>query len=79
VGAAVAQALRDAGVDMPVRDFGIEQRFLDHASRGEVLAEVGLTAPDIARQVDALVRKFDAARAEPALGSAAVQERQDRP
>ena len=34
VGSAVAQALRDAGVDVPLRDFGIPPRFLDHASRG---------------------------------------------
>ena len=36
VGSAVAQALRDAGVDVPLRDFGIPPRFLDHASRAEV-------------------------------------------
>ncbi|MCQ0025086.1 1-deoxy-D-xylulose-5-phosphate synthase [Streptomyces somaliensis DSM 40738] len=59
VGSAVAQALRDAGVDVPLRDFGIPQRFLDHASRAEVLAEIGLTAPDVARQVTGLVSKLD--------------------
>ncbi|WP_171162429.1 1-deoxy-D-xylulose-5-phosphate synthase [Streptomyces sp. I05A-00742] len=66
VGSAVAQALRDAGVDLPLRDFGIPQRFLDHASRKEVMAEIGLTAPDIARQVTGLVAKLDGA---PAAGS----------
>ncbi|RSS66700.1 1-deoxy-D-xylulose-5-phosphate synthase [Streptomyces sp. WAC06614] len=59
VGSAVSQALRDAGVDVPLRDFGIPQRFLDHAPRKEILAEVGLTAPDIARQVTGLVSKLD--------------------
>jgi len=59
VGSAVSQALRDAGVDVPLRDFGIPSRFLDHASRGEVMAEIGLTAPDIARQVTGLVAKLD--------------------
>ncbi|MFB7620263.1 1-deoxy-D-xylulose-5-phosphate synthase [Kitasatospora sp. NPDC056181] len=58
VGAAVAQALRDAEVDVPLRDFGIPQEFLDHASRGEILAEIGLNAPDIARQVTALVARL---------------------
>ncbi|MGH3310120.1 MAG: 1-deoxy-D-xylulose-5-phosphate synthase [Streptomyces sp.] len=59
VGSAVAQALRDAGVDMPLRDFGIPERFLDHGSRKEVMAGIGLTAPDIARQVTGLVAKLD--------------------
>ncbi|WP_189133264.1 1-deoxy-D-xylulose-5-phosphate synthase N-terminal domain-containing protein, partial [Wenjunlia tyrosinilytica] len=59
VGSAVAQALRDAGVDVPLRDFGIPPRFLDHATRKEVMAEIGLTAPDIARQVTGLVAKLD--------------------
>ncbi|MET9560764.1 MULTISPECIES: 1-deoxy-D-xylulose-5-phosphate synthase [Streptomyces] len=59
VGSSIAQALRDAGVDVPLRDFGIPPRFLDHASRKEVMAEIGLTAPDIARQVTGLVSKLD--------------------
>ncbi|MGW3243623.1 1-deoxy-D-xylulose-5-phosphate synthase [Streptomyces sp. NPDC001070] len=58
VGSAVAQALRDANVDVPLRDFGIPQEFLDHASRKEVMAEIGLTAPDIARQVTGLVSRL---------------------
>ncbi|MEU1470210.1 1-deoxy-D-xylulose-5-phosphate synthase [Streptomyces sp. NPDC005761] len=59
VGSAVAQALRDADVDVPLRDFGIPSVFLDHASRKEVMAEIGLTAPDIARQVTGLVARLD--------------------
>jgi len=59
VGSAISQALRDAGVDVPLRYFGIPPKFLDHASRAEVLAEIGLTAPDIARQVTGLVAKLD--------------------
>ncbi|QMU69266.1 1-deoxy-D-xylulose-5-phosphate synthase [Streptacidiphilus sp. P02-A3a] len=48
VGAAVAQALRDAEVDVPTRELGIPQEFLDHASRSEILDELGLTGPGIA-------------------------------
>ncbi|MCX4746299.1 1-deoxy-D-xylulose-5-phosphate synthase [Kitasatospora sp. NBC_01287] len=59
VGSAIAQALRDAEVDLPLRDFGIPQEFLDHAKREEIMAEIGLTGPDIARQVTALVARLD--------------------
>lgn len=64
MGSAIAQALRDADVDLPLRDFGIPQEFLDHASRAEILAEIGLTAPDIARQVTALVSRLAGDRVE---------------
>src|SRR5919201_874966 len=50
-GWALATALRDAGVDVPLRDLGVPQRFLNHASRAEVLSDLGLTAQDVARRV----------------------------
>jgi 1-deoxy-D-xylulose-5-phosphate synthase len=51
VGDAVAKALRDRGVGVPLRDVGIPQRFLAHGKRTDVLAEVGLTPQDVARAV----------------------------
>ncbi|MBW3638473.1 MAG: 1-deoxy-D-xylulose-5-phosphate synthase [Actinobacteria bacterium] len=51
VGALVSQALRDADIDVPARDIGIPQRFLDHASRAQTLADVGLTAQEVARRL----------------------------
>ncbi|GAA1137012.1 1-deoxy-D-xylulose-5-phosphate synthase [Kitasatospora gansuensis] len=62
VGSAVSQALRDAGVDLPLRDFGIPQQFLDHATRDQILNEIGLTAPAVAEQVAKLVARTAAAR-----------------
>ena len=44
VGAAVTCALRDAEIDVPVHTYGIPKRFLDHASRGQILEDIGLTA-----------------------------------
>ncbi len=51
VGAAVAQLLRDRGVDTPVLELGIPREFLDHASRGELLGRVGLTGQALARSI----------------------------
>lgn len=51
VGSAVSAALRAAEIDVPCRDVGVPQRFLDHATRAEILGEIGLTEPNIARKV----------------------------
>ncbi|MFG1781228.1 1-deoxy-D-xylulose-5-phosphate synthase [Rhodococcus oryzae] len=51
IGSSVSAALRTAGVDTPSRDVGVPQRFLDHASRDQILKELGLTAQDLARQI----------------------------
>ena len=59
VSGAVAQALRDSRVSTPLRDFGVPLRFLDHAKRPEVLAEIGLTAQDIARDIVETVSEID--------------------
>ena len=51
IGSAVSAALRRAEIDVPCRDVGVPQQFLAHASRKEVLADVGLTEQDLARQI----------------------------
>ncbi|WP_219467396.1 1-deoxy-D-xylulose-5-phosphate synthase [Nonomuraea rhizosphaerae] len=60
VGDAVARLLRDADVDVPVRTYGIPQRFLDHAKRGAILGQIGLTGQDLARQITEAVAKRSA-------------------
>jgi 1-deoxy-D-xylulose-5-phosphate synthase len=50
-GWALAAAMRDADVDVPIRDLAIPQRFHEHGTRDEVLASLGLTAQDVARKV----------------------------
>jgi 1-deoxy-D-xylulose-5-phosphate synthase len=71
----LAAAMRDAGVDVPMRDLAVPQRFLEHGSRSEVLAQVGLTAQDVARRVTEWVagRLGDPASA-PAVASHDVAE-----
>ncbi len=48
IGSQVAHALREDGNETPVDVFGIPKRFLDHASRGQVLDAVGLTPDTVA-------------------------------
>ncbi|WP_405593079.1 1-deoxy-D-xylulose-5-phosphate synthase [Streptomyces sp. NBC_01190] len=74
VGSVIAQALRDAGVDVPLRDFGIPQEFLAHAKRGEILADIGLTPAEIAGAIGATLTRiaggaFGAAIPAPSAGA----------
>ncbi|WP_326547019.1 1-deoxy-D-xylulose-5-phosphate synthase [Mycolicibacterium sp. ND9-15] len=65
VGSAVSAALRRAEIDVPCRDVGLPQEFFTHASRGEVLAEVGLTDRTVARQITGWIAAQGAAVNEP--------------
>ena len=53
VGSQVLMALREAGLQVPVYLHGIPKRFLPHASRGEVLEEIGLTPDAVADRLTA--------------------------
>ncbi|WPW32629.1 1-deoxy-D-xylulose-5-phosphate synthase [Streptomyces atratus] len=61
VGSAVGQALRDAGVDVPLRTFGIPDQFLAHGKRAEVLADIGLTPVEVAGRISAALAAKEAA------------------
>jgi 1-deoxy-D-xylulose-5-phosphate synthase len=59
VGSAIAQLLRDERVATPVRDFGVPQQFYRHAKRASLLAEAGLTAQSLAREIASEVARLD--------------------
>ncbi len=50
-GSAVAEALLDANVVVPVKRFGVPDVLVDHASPDQSKAELGLTSPQIAQEV----------------------------
>ena len=60
IGSTVSAALRASDIDVPCRDVGVPQAFHDHASRSEVLAGVGLTEQDVARQITGWVAALGA-------------------
>jgi 1-deoxy-D-xylulose-5-phosphate synthase len=51
VGEAIGQALRDAGSPVPMIALGVPAGWHAHGTRPEILAELGLTAQDVARTV----------------------------
>ncbi|UER55742.1 1-deoxy-D-xylulose-5-phosphate synthase [Kineosporiaceae bacterium SCSIO 59966] len=69
VGARLVQTLTDAGCAVPVHEAGVPCRFIGHASRSEVLAEVGLTARQVALDVAARVSADTAAGSDTTLPS----------
>jgi 1-deoxy-D-xylulose-5-phosphate synthase len=71
VGAALTRELQDREIDVPVRTLGLPQAFLEHGSRGQVLADVGLTEQDVARRI----AEWTAGLAERAEARAAHDER----
>ncbi|GAA2152363.1 1-deoxy-D-xylulose-5-phosphate synthase [Humibacillus xanthopallidus] len=52
VGSAVTRALREAEIDVPVHTYGIPKRFLEHASRGQILEDLGLTADQLVAELE---------------------------
>ena len=51
IGSSLLLALADAGIERPTRVFGIDEEFLAHGTRSEVLARAGLTAQQLARTI----------------------------
>ena len=66
VAASISQFLRDRNIYTPQRDFGIPEKFLNHATRAQVMAEIGLTSQDISREIIEALARLDNARSESA-------------
>ncbi|MFW0790398.1 1-deoxy-D-xylulose-5-phosphate synthase [Gordonia sp. CPCC 205333] len=61
VGSAISDLLSSSGVHIPVVRRGVDKRFIEHASRGEILADLGLTAQDLSRAITATVSSMSPA------------------
>jgi 1-deoxy-D-xylulose-5-phosphate synthase len=76
VGDALAKALRDAEVTVPLRDLGVPVDWHPHGRRAEILADLGLTAQDVAREITGWITAYD----EPAAAApSATRSRPRRP
>ncbi|MFS8479885.1 MAG: 1-deoxy-D-xylulose-5-phosphate synthase [Micromonosporaceae bacterium] len=68
IGDALAKAMRDADVATPLRDLGVALGWHPHGTRAEILADLGLTAQDVAREVTGWMSRLEEA-AEPAVSA----------
>ncbi|HEY3009370.1 MAG TPA: 1-deoxy-D-xylulose-5-phosphate synthase [Micromonosporaceae bacterium] len=59
VGEALAGLLRDAGVAVPVHNVGVPPDWHPHGSRPEILADLGLTPQDVAREITERLSRLD--------------------
>jgi 1-deoxy-D-xylulose-5-phosphate synthase len=50
-GAAVAEALAEAGIVKPIQMLGLPDKFIDHGDPAKLLASVGLDADGIAKSI----------------------------
>lgn len=58
LGSHLELAMDAAGIEVPMRQFGVPQRYLEPASRGEVLEAIGLTPQSVAREITETISSF---------------------
>ena len=58
-GSAIVEFLADSNVVKPVLRFGIDDKFVEHGSRSQLLEDCGLTAENIARSIQKFLRKLE--------------------
>ena len=71
VGASVADALAD--LDVPVTVLALPQEFLEPASRGDLLQDLGLTAKDVARGITERIAERSAVT--PSVNGASIKDK----
>lgn len=59
IGTRIRQEMRANGVDTPLTELGLPDKFLDHATQAQIFADAGLTAPQIA---DGILAQLDSNR-----------------
>ena len=76
IGTRIRQELRAAGVDTALEELGLPDEFLPHGTRDEILADVGLTDQQIARDIVAQVlgTRIPVARPLPDEAGARIEE-----
>ena len=51
IASTISEMFRDAGLQVPIHSIGVPLAFLDHAKRGQILSELGITAQQISLSI----------------------------
>ena len=51
IASTISEIFRDAGLQVPIHSIGVPLTFLDHAKRGQILSELGITAQQISLSI----------------------------
>jgi len=51
IASTISEMFRDAGLQVPIHSIGVPLTFLDHAKRGQILSELGITAQQISLSI----------------------------
>ena len=51
IASTISELFRDAGLQVPIHSIGVPLTFLDHAKRGQILSELGITAQQISLNI----------------------------
>lgn len=58
IASTISEMFRDADLDVPIHSIGVPLEFIEHSKRGEILADLGMTAQNIAHQLVAWSSSF---------------------
>ena len=51
IASTISEMFRDAGLQVPIHSIGVPLKFLEHAKRGQILSELGITAQQISLSI----------------------------
>jgi 1-deoxy-D-xylulose-5-phosphate synthase len=51
IASTISELFRDAGLQVPIHSIGVPLTFLEHAKRGQILSELGITAQQISLSI----------------------------
>jgi 1-deoxy-D-xylulose-5-phosphate synthase len=75
IASTISEMFRDAGLQVPIHSIGVPLTFLEHAKRGQILSELGITA----QQISLSIVEWSASLKDGFLSSEGVKPEMQRP